>query len=624
MNTNRHVAGRCRRLWGLGIVSLLLGQSLVAQSGLYQAIRGSTLQITAPGATTSSVARVTGPFTLTPRPSPLDIDLIAVEDLRFEILTGGHTNEVMRATGLWRISQRFQRQQLQLTATFRGSTILLDTGDQPAGPPVTDLSFHLKGTAKTGPGAGVYVLELAAVPERARWHYRLIEGSTLVDNCIVCRRPTFFWPLRGDFDLVLVEETMLASRYHVFNAHFQTASGYQVDGEGEYTVGGEVALRQQFRLDADVTWNSGETKATGFTSEPASPMRRWPMLSLDGYQTNGVAISTIGLQLQAAPFRELWFSTTAGMTPGVRPPITEHLSAGDLLTDTGRRIRSHAELLVAEGWPEPPPDLPLDAFTVNPGGEVLFSFVNDTKTPTLGPVGSGDLVSERGRIVKANADLLTAFQLQPPVSDLGLDGLQRGEGDEWWFSITGKAFSEKLGANLDPGDLLASSGVIVKPAKALLAALLPTNPDAAPGLDAFHLWPSGEVWFSTTGGFDSQVVGLVHPGDLLSDQGYVVFRNLELVGAFQPLEDLADFGLDGLFIVSDFESTAATGFKVQWQRNQAGGVDLTWTGPGRVFQVERTPDLRDPFVAVSPVLAATVWSDAAPPSATAYYRVRQW
>ena len=599
--------------------------ALVAQSGLHQAIRGSTLQITAPGADTSSVARVTGPFTLTPRPSPLDIDLIAVEGLRLEVLTGGPTNELLRAEGLWRVSQRFHRQQLQLNATFRGSSFLLDTGDQPAGAAGVDLSFLLKGSAKTGPGAGSYVLQLSAVPERARWHYRLIDGSTLVDNCIVCRRPTFFWPLRGDFDLVLVEETLLASRYHLFNAHFQTDSGYRVDGEGEYSVGGEVAVRQNFRLDADVTWSSGDTQATGFTSEPASPSRRWPMLSLDGYQTNGVMISTIGLQLQAAPFRELWFSTTAGMTPGVRPPPDEHLSSGDLLTDTGRRIRRGTALLAAMGWTGLPPELPLDAFTVNPGGEVLFSFVEDTKTPALGLVGSGDLVSEGGRIVAANADLLAAFDRQPPVADLGLDGIQRGEGNDWLFSITGKAFSERLGENLGPGDLLSSAGTVVKRSKDLLAAFSPVNPDANPGIDAFHVWPGGEVWFSTANGFDSQTLGPVRPGDLLSDQGYVVFRNLELVGAFQPLEDLADFGLDGLFIVTDCEPPAATPeLKLQWQGRPSGAVALVWSGPGRVFQVERTTDLRDPFLPVSPLLAATGWIDADAPAGTAFYRVRQW
>ena len=71
------------------------------------------------------------------------------------------------------------------------------------------------------------------------------------------------------------------------------------------------------------------------------------------------------------------------------------------------------------------------------------------------------------------------------------------------------------------------------------------------GLDAVHVWPSGEIWFSTEEGFQDGALGPIAAGDLLSDQGYVVYRNLELLGPFAPIEDLADFGLDALFLVSD-------------------------------------------------------------------------
>jgi hypothetical protein len=38
---------------------------------------------------------------------------------------------------------------------------------------------------------------------------------------------------------------------------------------------------------------------------------------------------------------------------------------------------------------------------------------------------------------------------------------------------------------------------------------------------------------------------------MLSDQGFIVVRNLDLVQPFSPLEDLADFGLNGLWLVTD-------------------------------------------------------------------------
>src|SRR4030095_14406029 len=98
---------------------------------------------------------------------------------------------------------------------------------------------------------------------------------------------------------------------------------------------------------------------------------------------------------------------------------------------------------------------------------------------------------------------------------------------------------------------------IVKSNYELLAKFHPANTNIDYGLDAVYVWPSGEIWFSTEDGFSGADLELYRPCDLLSDHGYVVFRNLELVGAFAPMEDLADFGLDGLFIVTDVTPSAS-------------------------------------------------------------------
>ncbi len=66
------------------------------------------------------------------------------------------------------------------------------------------------------------------------------------------------------------------------------------------------------------------------------------------------------------------------------------------------------------------------------------------------------------------------------------------------------------------------------------------------GVDALSIWPHGEIWFSPERDFQSTRFGLVRHGDLLSEVGRVVLRNGELLAAFAPLEELADFGLDAL------------------------------------------------------------------------------
>ena len=85
------------------------------------------------------------------------------------------------------------------------------------------------------------------------------------------------------------------------------------------------------------------------------------------------------------------------------------------------------------------------------------------------------------------------------------------------------------------------------PQPAIAFTLSPHHPipvEADYGLDAIYVWSSGEIWFLIEEGFVDQNLGAIMPGDLLSDQGMVVYRNLELLGAFAPLEDLADFGLE--------------------------------------------------------------------------------
>src|SRR6185436_16915568 len=159
----------------------------------------------------------------------------------------------------------------------------------------------------------------------------------------------------------------------------------------------------------------------------------------------------------------------------------------------------------------------------------------------------------------------------------------------------------------------------------LIQAFHPTN-NGDVGLDAIYVWPSGAIWFSTEQGFTGQDLQGYRAGDLLSDHGYVVYRNLELVGTFAPMEDLADFGLDALFIVSDVTSNAAppniTGIN---RKASTGTTDLQWTGSGRVWQVLGSPQLPGNFSARSPIIPDTVFQDTSSVSnAVLFYILQQW
>jgi hypothetical protein len=472
-------------------------------------------------------------------------------------------------------------------------------------------------------------LHLVAVPEVQRWHHRLLEGSTLLDECPVCDHLSRPVPVRGDFDLVLVSVDALNSHYHLFNVQFQTtnsdATGYTASGEGDYTVGGEVAVRQTLTMNLDV-YHSGQTKTTGFTNVVGPPGRLWPMLAVDVDETQGTATQFYHLQLRTAPLTELWFTTTQGFTPNSQGTgITNAITGGDVIADLGRVVKWRSDLLGQLGLGTNVVKYGVDAFDVAQGGTALLSLTDNATSSTLGALQEGDLLSESGAIVQRNQVLTAKFGLMPMVPDAGLDAVQVLDGGEILFSIRQDQLSESQGVALGHGDLLSNTGVIRRPNASLLAHFQPAQPGHDYGLDAFYVWPSGEVWFSTEEGFTDTVLGPITDGDLLSDQGYVVFPNLELVSRLQPQDNLTNYGLRSLFVVTDARP-ALPAPTLAAQLDGAGGLRLNWKANGRCFQVDKASGVSGPFQAVSPVLTANQWTDpwgAAPPSPV-FYRLRQW
>jgi hypothetical protein len=187
----------------------------------------------------------------------------------------------------------------------------------------------------------------SSVTTTVRMPYLLLNGSHLLDDCPPCARPTVLEPMRGRFELRLVEENPLFSRYDLTNIAFTAGSlagpTYKVAGRGSYTLGGEVALLQDMFLEVQI--DDGVTNRVCYlTNATPTLSRRWPLLDVELVQTNGTFTQVYHLHLLAAPVRDLSFSTVNAFTSSHWNPPTNHVSPGDLLSFRGRVQRRNGEL----------------------------------------------------------------------------------------------------------------------------------------------------------------------------------------------------------------------------------------------------------------------------------------
>lgn len=458
-------------------------------------------------------------------------------------------------------------------------------------------------------------------PAGSAWRYTLVEGSTFADDCPICGRPTIAFPLRGTFDLLLDNAGPLFTTYRLTNIQFYAGSKsdplYTVIGNGTYRVGGEVAVRQEMLLETETCNSAPSCRAVTFTNESSAVTLGFPLIEISLVQTQASLFSVYSMHLVAAPVRELWFVITNGFTPTNAGPIVR---AGDVLSQSGRIVRSNAHLIESVGITNPVAALPVDAIDVVPGGEIVFSMRRGSASPTLGTLREGDLLSDRGRVVKTNQQLTAAFLIQPVVPDVGLDAMHVLSSGEILFSIRTNIFSEAKGT-LRHGDVLSNSGQIVKSNQQLLAKFLPANPSMDYGLDALYVWPNGEMWFSTATGFQDSVLGAVSDGDLLSTEGIIVFKNAELVSEFGALQTVPNLGLSDFFVVTDVAVAAPPRFLPP--RIQQNDFLMQWTGTNRVFQLEQAPTVTGPWHPLSFIDPATSFTDR-DTNAQRFYRLRAW
>ena len=467
-------------------------------------------------------------------------------------------------------------------------------------------------------------------------HYRVIWNSSLTETSAESGRPPVTYPLRGGAEM-RYSSSIAGTTWSFVDIQMDTVDAgpprYHLAGSGIWSGGGFCAPLCYTVVTLGLQIDDGTTnKFCSFYQRNVGSIPTQPLLEVGAPQLNGTPAQTFSISLHLAPVQELWFSTRRGLTPALTNAGPGRVENGDVLADSGRVVKRNADLLQRFGL-TPDPALgghDIDALNVAPGGEIVFSLREDVFSPVAGLLHHGDLLSDRGRIVKTNQELLQPFGVKLSAPDAGLDGVEVLDGNRIFFSITTNVFSEKLGVTLTGGDLLAvaDAGSVLYSNQQLLAAFRPDPIDQNYGLAAFHVWSGpfglpGEVWFCTEKGFNS-ALGPITAGDLISSSGYIVYRNLELVARFQPLEDLADFGLDGLFLVQPRYGSPSAHLS---SALSASGLMLWWETTGRVSQVERSSDISGPyFRPASPILPGLEWVDpsAIEASRPVFYRLRLW
>ena len=464
------------------------------------------------------------------------------------------------------------------------------------------------------------------------WRYTLIDGSAFVNDCEICGRPTFLLPMRGSFDLTFNGSANRYDFYSITNIDFtftdQNGLTNHVTGGGSAKIGGDFAFQEIIQIQITIS-NNATNEVVSMTNSSKGVLSAWPSVRFDLREETKSFVRVYKIDLRAAPFRELWYSSGINFTSARAVSDPKAISSGDLLSYSGRLIKRDADIVGRMGiQPSIGTSTPIDAINVLSGGEIAFSLSRDIFSETLGPLHHGDLFGSTGRIIRRNQDLMQQFGVDTNI-DYGLDAVQMMENGETLFSITTNTISSNLNLTLSRGDILSDQGTIKKTLRDLLAAFAPvTNSEDVidVGLDAIYVWPGGEVWFSTEDGFDS-ALGPISAGDLLSDRGYVVYRNLEIVGKFNPVEDVNNFGLGSIVLISDTTAASTPGHfsSFTYQKNSSQ-FDLGWVSAGHTFQVEKSSQVEGPYAPASEILLDLFWTDTAAgaPNTKNFYRLLQW
>src|SRR6266446_4755385 len=135
-------------------------------------------------------------------------------------------------------------------------------------------------------------LALSSAPAQVarRLAYTLLEGSYFVDDCLICGRPTILLPMRGTFELDLLQNTAPYTRYEIRNIDFVAGAGSALEkhitGEGTYVRFEEFAILQDMTL-AVLVKDAWTNRLAYFTNDTRAVRQPFPLIEADLTQTNG-------------------------------------------------------------------------------------------------------------------------------------------------------------------------------------------------------------------------------------------------------------------------------------------------------------------------------------------------
>jgi hypothetical protein len=436
--------------------------------------------------------------------------------------------------------------------------------------------------------------------EAAAIHYQLLYGSTL--SYKIAGKTVGSSLLTGSFELRSPDSTLTNLHYAIDQIQFASFVTNSISGAGSFdvTTGGIASAK------LDIVISDVSTQSIPFTNLTFTPDRKWPMIALRLQQTNSVNDRVYTINIRAAPFHDIWISSAAAFRADALPPPNNQISSGDLLSVTGRIVKRRAELSgnIDNG---------LDAIAFYPAGGVAFS--------CDGGAGISDgniLLPDSTRI--HYTDIFTNA-LATAMPDPGIDGLQFTSNTSFYFSI--KRDATYTGADktisLRDADIwwtdLQTHQLVLACSREQLFAYPDYQPwlaDPTVGIDAFYIWPSGEVWFSLRASWTAHTA-------IYSADGYGVFTDTFVFDAFKPS---IDPGLDALLVMTDWVEPPPNPPTLE---TPASLPTLKWSATAHAYQLEAAGNVEGPYFPASPVIIDSTWSDlSSSNSALRFYRVRQW
>src|SRR6266496_2017268 len=111
--------------------------------------------------------------------------------------------------------------------------------------------------------------------------YTLLDGSYFIDECLICGRPTILQPLRGTFDLVLIQNTAPYVKYAVRDVDFTASPAWagdvRITGGGTYVRFEEFALLQDMDLALQIK-DAFTNRPDFFTHDTRTVEKPFPLI----------------------------------------------------------------------------------------------------------------------------------------------------------------------------------------------------------------------------------------------------------------------------------------------------------------------------------------------------------